>query len=180
MARSTSPPDEAPTARTPPAETIPPLSAGRSTPRPHVLEMRRAGLEVGDAPEIMERRKGGKSLREIARSFAAEPPSALPKRSISKYENALRTFAAWAATVNIFEVDQVKDKTIDRWVAHQQKQGLDARTLVTKTRIVLAELRQHGNSIKLSQRTMPRFTERERGIYSPGDLKAFFAACTLP
>lgn len=146
----------------------------------HVMELRRRGMEVDDAPEIAERRKGGESLRDVATDFRQQPPPALARSSVSKYANAHETFAEWAAcSQQIFNLESVKKETVERWISHLKKTGLDGSTITDKVRIVLAELKRHENPIVLDKGTLPRPVERERDIYSPGELQALFRGCTL-
>ena len=139
-------------------------------------------MDVGDAPEIVDSRRGeGETLRDLARAFKAEPPTGFSKKTISKYRNALKTFAAWAAPHGFVNVSQVTSKTISRWIKHlKEKELLDASTIVPKIRIVLGEMKRHGTEVKLEERSLPTITTRERNIYTADELEAMFSGCTLP
>jgi integrase/recombinase XerD len=147
----------------------------------HVIELRSRGMQVGDAPEIVDsRRDPQSSLRAIAKAFEEHPPAGLTKKSVAKYCNAFRTFAAFAAAEGALAVDQVSRRTVTKWIGHMQtKELLDAATIVPKVRIVLAELKDRGNAIELKERDLPVMIERERSIYELEELEALFAACTI-
>ena len=145
----------------------------------HVLELRRRGMDVPDAQEIVDSRRGeGGNLRELARAFVAEPPAGFTKKTVAKYRNAFESFAAWAAPLGIFGISQVTQKIILRWVNHLKgTEKLDASTIVPKVRIILGELKRHGNEIKLEDRSLPKITTPERDIYTADELEALFAVC---
>jgi integrase len=146
----------------------------------HVLELRSRGMEVDDAPEIAEsRRNRGEQLRSLAQTFRVDPPGGFSRKSIKKYINAFDTFADWAEGLRVFAVADVDKAMIAKYIAHLQKIGLDASTIVPKVRIVLAELRTKGVEIKLQDRDLPTIVEREREIYTFTELGSLLAACTL-
>ena len=146
----------------------------------HVLEVRRAGLEVEDAPEIVESRRESKDLlRTLVEQFSKQPPASFTTKTFKKYENALRTFADWAAGEGVTSKEQVTARLVERWIAHEKKRGLDAGTIVPKVRIVLGELRRQGTTVELEKRTLPTVVDRERDIYTESELRMFFHACDL-
>lgn len=145
----------------------------------HVIELRRHGMDVGDAPEVGKNRSAdGPSLREIAKAFKAEPPTGYTKKTVSKHDNAYRVFAEYAASLGIYSSTHVTRQTITKWIAHQLK-TLDASTVVPKVSIVIAELKRHGKEITLEERDLPKVVEREREIYTLDELEALFNACDL-
>ena len=142
----------------------------------HVLELRRRGMDVQDAPEIVESRRGeGERLQELAPDFVANPPAKYSRKTMSKYRNAFESFAAFAVPAGVVTVGQVTEKAILRWVKYMKEvERLDASTMVPKVRIVLGELRRRGVAIKLEERSLPTITTRERDIYTAEELEALF------
>jgi integrase len=147
----------------------------------HVLALRRSGMDVDDAPEIVDnRRRSESSLGDVYQEFKDAPPGGFTVKTVKKYRNALLTFKTWSAERGVTYVSDVTPKLITRWISHlQHVEGLDASTVVPKVRIVMAELKAYGVTIKLADRDLPTIVEREREIYIVEQLDQLLAACDL-
>lgn len=147
----------------------------------HVLELRRRGMKVEDAPEIVDnRRRNEMTLGDVYQDFKDAPPGGFTVKTVKKYCNALSTFQVWAAERGVTYVGDVTPKLIARWIAHLKRfEGLDASTIVPKVRIVMAELKGYGVTIKLADRDLPTIVQREREIYTVEQIDELLAACDL-
>lgn len=148
----------------------------------HVIELRRRGMNVADAPEIVDnRRRNETSIGDMYQDFKDAPPGGFTVKTVKKYCNALSTFKTWAAARGVTYVSDVTPKLIARWISHlQQTEQLDASTIVPKVRIVIAELKGYGVTIKLADRDLPSIVQRERDIYTVEQIEQLLATCDLP
>jgi hypothetical protein len=72
-----------------------------------VLNLREAGMQIDDAPQIQTYRPvSGRSITEVVSNFIAHPPLRLRKRSIAKYRNALTSFAKWTRNTHVSQINR--------------------------------------------------------------------------
>jgi integrase/recombinase XerD len=147
----------------------------------HVVELRRRGMTVDDAPEIVDnKRRNEKSLGDLYQDFRDAPPGGFTVKTVKKYLNALSTFRIFSAKRGVTYVTDVTPKHVARWISHlMHAEELDASTVVPKVRIVMAELKAYGVNIKLADRDLPTIVQREREIYTVEQIEQLLAACTL-
>ena len=145
-----------------------------------VLSLRRAGMDVDNAPGVGARQPEEDSLQNYARDFVRRAPAGYSKRTVAKYRNAIAAFASWAALQNVRSAQQVDAVVIDGWAAHMRLiELLDTSTIKDKVLIVLAQLTKLGVEVKLARRSLRPVTEKVRKTYLEAQLDTLFAACTI-
>jgi integrase/recombinase XerD len=140
-----------------------------------VLNLREAGMQVDDAPQIQAYRQvSGKNITEVVSNFIAHPPLKLRKRSIAKYRNALTSFAKWTRNTH---VSQISRDDLKNFMSHiVNTEGLDHSTAVDKAIIVQAVMSEHGAEIKMKKGDWPKVTARQPEIYESHVTEMLFAS----
>jgi integrase/recombinase XerD len=140
-----------------------------------VINLREAGMQVDDAPQIQAYRPvSGKSISEVVSNFIAHPPLKLRKRSIAKYRNALTSFAKWTGNTH---VSQISRDDLKNFMSHVvNAEGLDHSTAVDKAIIVQAVMSEHGAEIKMKKGDWPRVTAQQPEVYEPDVTEKLFAS----
>jgi integrase/recombinase XerD len=139
-----------------------------------VLNLRDAGMQVDDAPQIQAYRPiSGKSIAEVVSSFIAYPPLKLRKKSIAKYRNALTSFSKWTRNTHVSQVTRDDLKNFMSYAVNVE--GLDHSTAVDKAIIIHAVMSEHGADIKMKKGDWPKVTERQPEIYEPDVLEKLFS-----
>ena len=102
-----------------------------------------------------------------------------------KMNKAESTFTHYSHTLTLFKqsltkatVDAIDRDDMMDFQAFLYKQGLSARTVKHKTVIVKSFLNTVGVRGLMNKGDWPRYTEEDPEIYTPEELKKFFAACT--
>lgn len=144
-----------------------------------VIELRAKGVVVDDAPEVYERPLAeGKSIAEAVQDFCDKPPLGLRTRSIGKYKFELHTFEDWAKSCKKTHIAQLGRKDIKDFMVHLVRvEGLELKTAINKAVIVLKQMRDAGAAIEMQKGDWPQVTEEQPDVYTPEQLKPFFAAC---
>jgi integrase len=141
----------------------------------HVIELRREGMEVADAPELEAR--GEKTLGDVVREYRAAPPIGLRAKSVGKYVHDLEQFTTWASRSKITRLAQVGREVMLEFMSWLKRgEQLEMKTVVNRGVIVTKILRDFGASIQMKRGEWPRVTEEQPEIYTPAMLAPFFAA----
>lgn len=141
-----------------------------------VLELRKQGVQVEDAPQIRpEPRSDGPTLAGAVRTFCEAPPLKYRKKSILKYKNALRSFERWSRKRYLGDIGR---EDVLGFMAHLvNEHGLDVSTAVDKATVVVGVMREGGAAIQMRRGDWPKITERQPPIYTEQVLRRLFGTC---
>lgn len=146
-----------------------------------VLELRKIGVEVEDAPEIQLYRPtlSGPRIADIVAEFVDRPDTRLSHKSQLKYRNALVCFGEYIAKTSKTHAVQLDHADIIGYMQAMREQGLNGSTQKDKGIIVHAAMNARGATIQMPKRSWPRFTRRRRKIYRNDDaLQQLYRTCT--
>jgi hypothetical protein len=96
-----------------------------------VLNLRQAGMQVEDAPQLQEYRPvSGEKIADVVANFVTHPPLKLRRKSLSKYSNALKSFARWTSKTH---VSQLTREDVLHFMSYLvTEEGLDHSTALTR------------------------------------------------
>lgn len=143
-----------------------------------VLDLRRMGVDAPDAPELQGQRPiDGKRIRVVVDEFVRKPPIKLRDRSVAKYTETLKSFAAWTAKTHVSQLSRLD--VLDYMAHLVRERKLNMGTAVDKAVIVVKAMREGGAEIEMLKGDWPKVTERQPDMYTPEMLRPLFAAMTV-
>ena len=142
-----------------------------------VLNLRDAGMQVNDAPQIQAYRPVvGPRISDVISDFLAHPPLKLRKKSRLKYANALRSFGKCTTKTHL---SQLTRDDISRFMSHLvTSEALDHSTAIDKAIIVNSVMNDRGAEIKMRKGDWPKVTERQPDVYEPATLQKLFSVAS--
>ena len=138
-----------------------------------VLDAKGAGIELAESEETLASRQ--LFVSDAMSRYLRDTKMNKSESTYRHYSHALNLFkkSLTKATVDVIDRDDMMD-----YQASLYKLGLSARTVKHKTIIVTMFLKTVGVHDLLCKGDWPSYTEEDPEIYTPEELKKFFATCT--
>lgn len=140
----------------------------------NVLDLRRQGVEVGDAPQIGRADEPeGLSLLDGGKKYFKEKHLRLRDNSVTKYKECFTSFRSWTDKSHVVQVDRGDILEYVNYLVDDE--SLAVRTAVNKASNVLTILRALGSPIVMEKGDWPKWSRKERLVYTAEVLKPLFA-----